>query len=148
MGHHHVRSAADVLEFDADLRSDGMPLGSAHVRGIRDVPMLVGYGFGVDEPRVLDDLAVLTREPHLHRAVRSLDLHAHQTGAADADVHLRDRDGGAIGAIPSLEVFRVGPHQPDELHGGIEAAFDDHRVQGTVVVSHRLRVPFVVVGIV
>ena len=37
---------------------------------------LVGHGLGVDESLVLDDLEVLAGEPHLHRAVRGLHLHA------------------------------------------------------------------------
>src|SRR5207244_8208093 len=97
---------------------------------------------------VLDDLAVLAGEPHLHRAVRGLHLHGHQTGAADANVHLRDWNGGAVGAVPRREVFRDGPHLPDEIHWGVEAAFDHHRVPGNVVVSHRVRLSFVAVGVV
>jgi len=61
------------------------------------------HGIGVDESLVLDDLAVLAGEPHPHRAVRRLHLHAHQTRAADAHVHLRDGDGGAFGPYHSLK---------------------------------------------
>ena len=49
----------------------GMALGHAHVRGRQHVAVLVGHGLGVDESLVLDDLAVLAGEPHLHRAVRA-----------------------------------------------------------------------------
>src|SRR5437763_9315052 len=40
---------------------------------------------------------------HLHRAARELHLHADQAAAADAHIHLRNRDGRAVGAIPGLE---------------------------------------------
>src|SRR5205823_6980829 len=107
--------------------------------------VLVGHGLGVDESLVLDNLSVLTGEPHLHRAVWGAHLHRHKSGAADAHVHLGDGNGGAIGSVPRREVFGFGPHLPDHIHRGIEAALDHHRVLGTVVVSHRGRPPFVAV---
>ena len=56
-------------------------------RRVKHVPVLVGHRLGVHEALVLDDLAVLAGEPHLHRPVRGLHLHADQSSATDADVH-------------------------------------------------------------
>ena len=122
-----------------------MPGGHAHVGGGQHVAVLVGHGLGVDESNVLDDLAVLAREPHLPRAARRLHFHTHQAGAADLHVHLGDGDGGAVRSVPRTEVFRVGPHLPDEIHRRIKAALDDNRFLGIVLVSHRVRLSFVVV---
>jgi len=96
VGHHHPRVATDVLELDTNLGRGGMPSGHAQIRGRQHVAVRVGHGLGVDQSLVLDDLAVLTGEPHLHRSVRGPHLHAHQTAAAD--VH--PCDGCQTGARP------------------------------------------------
>ena len=89
----------------SDLGGGGVAVGHAHVGGRQHGAVFVGHGFGVDESLVVDDLSVLAGEPHLHRPVRGLDLHRHQSRAADADVHLGDGDGGAVGAVPRGEVL-------------------------------------------
>jgi len=60
---------------------------------------------GVDEPLVGDDVEVLAGEPHLHRLVRGSHLHAHQSSAADAYVHVCGRDRDAGGPVPRLHDF-------------------------------------------
>ena len=128
MGQHHLRTPAEILEFNGDLGRCRVPGGQAHVRGRQHVAVLVGQGLGVDEALVLDDLAVLAGEPHLRRAAGGVHFQAHQATASDAHVHLRHRDGRAVRAVPRLEVFRFGPHPPDEIRRRVEAALDHRRV--------------------
>ena len=96
----HPGETVDLIELDGDLRRRRMPLRHADIGGRQHVPVLVGDRLRVDESPTFDDLAVLNREPHPRGAVRRLDLHADETGAADPHVHPRDEDGGAVGAVP------------------------------------------------
>ena len=118
----------------------GMP---ASASGRERVAVLVGDVFGVDEARGLDDLEVLAGEPHAHRAVRSLHLHAHPPATADTNIHLGNGDRHTVGAVPRHEVLGLGPHLPDESDRSVEGALDHDDVVGTAFVNHALRLPSV-----